>query len=277
MPEHVLALPPRWEKDIDCGWVVFKSGNDDIRGYFAKPKGGRNLPAIVMSPENLGVIEHRQDVTRRLAKAGYAALTVDPYSRIGGQSPRGFTSHEERRIKATLATPDEQVVPDLQAAADYLAALPEVDSERIGAIGYCSGGGQLYAWICGRSRNIKCAVVFYGAPTVRGNGRSDGKDLDRAVNGHKLQMPILVHHGDADKSVALSAGQRMVEALKKSDQSVEFHIYPGADHAFHDDSHPQYHENAAVESWRRTIEFFDRYLKTASAAALAPSDKQGRK
>ena len=277
MPEHVLALPPRWEKDLDCGWVVFKNGNDDIRGYFAKPKDGRNLPAIVMSPENLGVIEHRQDVTRRLAKAGYAALTVDPYSRIGGQSPRDFTSHEERRIKATLATPDEQVVPDLQAAADYLAALPEVDSDRIGAIGYCSGGGQLYAWICGRSRNIKCAVVYYGAPIVRGNGRADGKDLDRALNGHKLQMPILVHHGDADKSVALSAGQHMVEALKKSGQPVEFYIYAGADHAFHDDSHPQYHEKAAVESWRRTLAFFDGYLKSPSATAPAPSDKQGRK
>jgi carboxymethylenebutenolidase len=276
MPEHVLALPPRWEKDLDCGWVVFKSGKDDIRGYFAKPNDGRNLPAIVMSPENLGVIEHRQDVTRRLAKAGYAALTVDPYSRIGGQSPRDFTSHEERRIKATLATPDEQVVPDLQAAADYLAALPEVDSDRIGAIGYCSGGGQLYAWICGRSRNVKCAVVYYGAPMVRGNGRADGKDLDRALDGHKLQMPILVHHGDADKSVALSAGQHMVEALKKSGQPVEFYIYPGADHAFHDDSHPQYHETAALESWHRTLAFFDRYLKAPSTAAAAP-DKQGRK
>jgi carboxymethylenebutenolidase len=265
MPEHVLALPPKWEKDLDCGWVVFKSGKDEIRGYFAKPKGGRDLPAIVMCPENLGVIEHRQDVTRRLAKEGYAALTVDPYSRIGGQSPRDFASPEERRIKATLATPDEQVVPDLQAAADYMAALPEIDANRIGAIGYCSGGGQLYAWICGRSRNIKCAVVFYGAPMVRGNGRRDGKDLDRAADGQKLQMPVLIHHGDADKSVALSAAQRMVDALQKSDQPVEFVIYPGADHAYHDDSHPQYHETAAVESWRRTLEFFRRYLKPAKS------------
>jgi len=266
MPEHILPLPPKWEKDVDCGWVVFKSGKDDIRGYFAKPKGGTNLPAIVMSPENLGVIEHRQDVTRRLAKAGYAALTLDPYSRIGGQSPRDFKSHEERRIKATLATPDEQTVPDLQACADYLASLPEVDKSRIGAIGYCSGGGQLYAWICGRSRGLKCAVVFYGAPVVRGNARADGKDLDRAADGAKLQVPILIHHGDADRSVALDEAKRMVEALKKSGQPLEFHIYQGADHAYHDDSHPQYHAEASEKSWKRTIEFFDSYLKTAPAA-----------
>lgn len=52
MPEHILPLPPKWEKDLDCGWVVFKSGEDDIRGYFAKPKGRSGLPGLVMAPEN---------------------------------------------------------------------------------------------------------------------------------------------------------------------------------------------------------------------------------
>src|ERR1700722_11732941 len=104
MPEaYIIPLPPRWERDLDCGWVEFKSGKDDIRGYLAKPKGKRNLPGIVMVHENLGVIEHRQDVTRRLAKAGYATLTVDLYSRLGGWSPRDFTTPEERRNKAFKA------------------------------------------------------------------------------------------------------------------------------------------------------------------------------
>ena len=268
MPEHILPLPPKWEKDIDCGWVVFKSGEDDIRGYYAKPKGARNLPAMVMSPENLGVIEHRQDVTRRLAKAGYAVLTVDPYSRIGGQSPRDFKSPDERRLKAFLATPDEQCVRDLQAACDYLAGLPEVDRDRIGGIGYCSGGGTLYAWICGRSRNVKAAVVFYGAPTVQAQARADGRVLDRAENAQKLQCPLLVHHGEVDRAVKLDEAKRMVEALKKSGQPVEFDIYPGADHAYHDDSHPNYHAEAAALSWRRTLEFLARYLSTSASRGL---------
>jgi carboxymethylenebutenolidase len=260
MPEHILPLPPKWEKDLDCGWIVFESGKDDIRGYFAKPKGRTGLPAIVMAPENLGVIEHRQDVTRRLAKAGYAVLTVDPYSRIGGQSPRDFKTPEERRLKAFLATPDEQYVPDLQAACDYLAGLPEVDRDHIGAIGYCSGGGTLYAWICGRSHGLKAAVVFYGAPTVQAEARADGKLLDRTQNGQKLQCPVLVHHGEADRAVKLEEAKRMVEALKKSGQPVEFYVYPGADHAYHDDSHPNHHAAAAELSWQRTLEFFARHL-----------------
>jgi carboxymethylenebutenolidase len=261
MPEHILPVPPRWEKDLEYGWVTFKRGNDELRGYFAKPKDGTNLPGIVMAPENLGIIEHRQDVTRRLAKAGYACITVDPYSRIGGQSPRDFKDATERRIKASLATPDEQFVPDLQAAADWMAARSDVDGNRIGAIGYCSGGGTTYGWVLGQSRNIKCTVIFYGAPKSRGNGRPDGKDLDRTKNGSKLQTPILVHHGDADKSVALDDAKEMVAALKTSAQPVEFHIYPGADHAYHDDTHPQYHESASTESWARTLAFFDKHLK----------------
>ena len=267
MPEHILPLPPRWERDLHCGWVEFKSGREVIRGYVARPKGGSNLPAIVMSPENLGVIEHRQDVTRRLAKAGYAALTVDPYSRIGGISPRDFKSHEERRNKASLQTQDEQFVPDLQAGADYLAALPAVDADRIGCIGYCSGGGSAYAWVCGQSRNLKAAVVFYGAPTVAPEARRDGKLLDRAASGHKLQCPILIHHGDNDRAVPLAEGKRMVEALKTSAQPVEFHVYGGADHAYHDDSHPNYHADASRESWTRTLEFLGRYLRPKAMAA----------
>jgi carboxymethylenebutenolidase len=115
--------------------------------------------------------------------------------------------------------------------------------------------------VCGRSRNIKAAVVYYGAPRVQAEARPDGKPLDRAADGAKLQCPILVHHGEADRSVPLEAAKAMVEALKKSGQSVEFHTYPGADHAYHDDSHPQYHADASTLSWKRTLEFFGRFLK----------------
>jgi carboxymethylenebutenolidase len=71
---------------------------------------------------------------------------------------------------------------------------------------------------------------------------------------------MLVHHGEADRSVPLEAAKAMVEALKESGQHVELHTYPGADHAYHDDSHPQYHADASAVSWKRTLEFFGRFL-----------------
>lgn len=266
MPEHILPLPPRWERDLDYGWVVFKSGNDDIRGYFAKPKQGKNLPAIVMLHENLGIIEHRQDVTRRLAKAGFVALTVDLYSRIGGQSPRDFKTPQERRIKASLANPDEQGVGDSEAACRFLESMDEVNASRIGAVGYCSGGGTLYSWVCGNSTNIKAAVAFYGTVVTGADSRADGKPLDRADKAHLLQCSIQIHHGDADRSVNVSESHRMVAALKKSAQPVEAYTYSGADHAYHDDTHPQHHIEASGQSWSRTLDFLGRYLNTPPLA-----------
>ncbi|HEV8015765.1 MAG TPA: dienelactone hydrolase family protein [Stellaceae bacterium] len=260
---YIIPLPPRWERDLDCGWVEFKSGRDDIRGYLAKPKGKRNLPGIIMIHENLGVIEHRQDVTRRLAKAGYAVLTVDLYSRIGGQSPRDFTTPEERRIKAFRAMPDEQVVPDLEAGCRYLEALDSVDGKRIGTVGYCSGGGLLYGWVLGKSTNVKCAVVYYGTTAMRPETRPDGKPLERLPQALKLQCPIQVHQGEADRMI--DGVRAMIEGLKQSGRTVEFFTYPGADHAYDDDTHPAYHAAASKLSWSRAIEFLGRHLGSASA------------
>jgi carboxymethylenebutenolidase len=269
MPEHILPLPPRWERDLDCGWIEYKSGADDIRGYLAKPKRSGRLPGLVMLHENLGVIEHRQDVTRRLAKAGFVAITVDLYSRIGGISPRDFKTPQERRIKASLANPDEQGVRDAEATCRYLESMDEVDRDRIGAVGYCSGGGTLYSWLCGHSTNIKAAVCFYGTVVTDAQSRADGKPLDRAEKAHLLQCPIQIHHGDADRAVDISESRRMVAALKNSGQPVEAHIYAGADHAYHDDTHPHHHADASVLSWTRTIDFLNRHVTSAPAVRAA--------
>jgi carboxymethylenebutenolidase len=102
---------------------------------------------------------------------------------------------------------------------------------------------------------------------VQAQARPDGKALDRAANAHRLQCPLLVHHGDADRAVKLDEARRMVEALKKSGQPVEFHIYSAADHAYHDDSHPNHHPEAAALSWERTLEFLARYLSAPTRRA----------
>lgn len=259
MPEaYIIPLPPKWERDLDCGWVEFNSGRDDIRGYLAKPKAKRNLPGIIMIHENLGVIEHRQDVTRRLAKLGYAVLTVDLYSRIGGQSPRDFTTPEERRVKAFRAMPDEQVIPDLEAGSRYLESLAEVDATRIGTVGYCSGGGLLYGWVLGNSTNVRCAVVYYGTVSMPPEARPDGKPLQRITQANGLQCPIQIHQGETDRLIG-GAGA-MAAALKATTHPVEFYTYPGADHAYDDNTHPAFNVDASKRSWSHMVEFFGRYL-----------------
>jgi carboxymethylenebutenolidase len=260
-------LPPRWNRNIRHGWVEFKSGADDIRGYLARPRAAAKAPAIVLVHENIGVIPHRREVTRKLAEAGFGALTVDLYSRVGGQPPQDFKSPEERRQKAFLAANDEQAIGDLEAGCRYLKSLEGVDGARIGALGYCMGGGTLFAWMCGANQSVKAAVVYYGTANVAASSRPDGKALSRLAAASKLQVPLQVHHGEADQAVPFADAKALVEAIKKSGQPVEFFSYPGANHAFEDDTHPNYHAEATAKAWERMLAFFGRHLGTRKAAA----------
>ena len=265
---YVPPLPPKWNKKVEHHWVEFPGGNGDlIRGYFASPREVRGGPAVVLVHENLGIIPRRREAVRAFAEEGFTTLAVDLYSRIGGQPPQDYKTPEERRIKAFKATFDEQAVPDLEAGCAYLRTLPQVDASRIGALGYCSGGGTLYAWVCGNNKSLKCAVVYYGSVELGGASRPDGKDLNRMLTAPKLQVPLQVHQGDADKAVPLDKAKAMVAELKKSGQPVEFFEYAGADHAYEDATHPNHHKDAFAHTWTRTLEFLRRHLGEAKRAA----------
>lgn len=264
-PGWSMPLPPAWDRNVESGWVEFKSGKDDIRGYFARPKRAKNLPAIITVHENLGIIEHRQDVTRRIAEAGFASLTVDLYSRIGGRPPQDFKSAEERRSKAFLATADEQAIPDLESACRYLEQNGVDDVGRVGAIGYCMGGGTMLAWIFGQTTRIKAAVAFYPTVIVPGAWRPDGKPLSRAAEAAKLTCPLQVHFGEVDEAVKSADQGLLEEALKLAPYPVEFYRYPETNHAFHDDTHPNFMKASAQLAWQRSMQFLSKYLKNVNA------------
>ncbi len=265
---YVPPLPPVWNRRIVHHWVEFPGGNGDtIRGYLAKPRDAKAGPAVVLVHENLGLIPRRREVTRAFADEGFTTLAVDLYSRIGGRPPQDFKTPEERRIKAFRATFDEQAIPDLEAGCAWLKTLPEVDPARIGAVGYCSGGGTLYGWVCGNNRSLKCAVVYYGSVSVGAVSRPDGKDLSRLAVAARLSIPLQVHHGAADQAVALDKAKEMVAALKTSGQPVAFFEYAGANHAYEDDTHPNHHKDATEQTWTRAIEFLRGHLGDARRAA----------
>ncbi|MED7931527.1 dienelactone hydrolase family protein [Nonomuraea sp. LP-02] len=245
--------------DVRAAWVTFPSAGEEIRGYLARPAGDGRPPAVIMAHENLGVTAHRQAVTELFGAAGFACLTVDLYSRIGGRPPQDYTTPDERRAKAFLAARDEQAVPDLDAGLDYLAGRGDVDTTRAAAVGFCLGGGLVLAWATMTDR-LSCAVPLYGLPELPPSYSPTGATRSRIEIADQVRCPVQAHFGGADEVIPLDQVARLEEALKLSGEHVEVHVYEGAGHAYHDDTHPNHHPEAARQTWDRTMAFLKAYL-----------------
>ncbi|MFI0370648.1 dienelactone hydrolase family protein [Actinomadura sp. 1N219] len=246
----------------DAAWTTFPAGSDEIRGYLALPSrrpGDVLPPVIVMAHENLGVTAHRERVTERFADEGFACLTVDLYSRIGGRPPQDYTTPEERRAKAFLAARDEQALPDLEAGLDHLAGRDDVDASRAAVVGFCLGGGLAIAWAT-RTDRLACAVPLYGLPELPPAYSPTGRVRSRIDVAGGVRCPVQAHFGGADEVIPLDQVARLGDALEESGHETEVHVYDGAGHAYHDDTHPNHHPEAARLTWERTLAFLRKHL-----------------
>jgi carboxymethylenebutenolidase len=241
-------------------WVEYSSQGARIRGYLALPDAAGVWPTVIMVHENPGLTEHRQEVTRRLAREGYAVLTPNLWSRLGGKAPSGATE-EERRRNIAVNSPDEQVFSDIMQGYALLRERPAADTRRIGLMGICMGGSKGFYAAC-RSPAFRCFVDFYGAIsrveyTPNGEERRSYLPLAR-----DLACPIQYHVGDQDPVCPMDEVELLREELAIHGKPAEFYVYPGAVHAFHDDTLPQrYHPEAAALAWERGLEFYRRYLQ----------------
>src|SRR5438309_10611076 len=122
------------DTSIRTEWVAYPGDGVEVRAYLAHPEGAGPWPGVVMIHENPGLTVHRQEVTRLLAAEGYAVLTPNLFSRIGGEAPGGADDHE-RHLKIGLAVPDEQVFGDLVRGHDYVLERPSIARRPMGLIG----------------------------------------------------------------------------------------------------------------------------------------------
>ena len=216
-----------------------------IGAYLTRPKGGGSFPAVVVLHENRGLVDHIRDVARRLAKAGYVALAPDLLSRQGGTG--SFASPAEA-IEGIRKVDEEVVTKDLTGGINYLKGQNYVRANKIGVVGFCWSGGQA-TLILTRNRDLAAGVVYYGR---------NPNDLDDVKN---ITAPVLANYGEKDERITAKVPE-LVEAMKKHGKSFEYKIYPGAQHAFNNDTNPQrYDAEAAKDAWNRTLEFFKRHLQ----------------
>ena len=212
-----------------------------LLGYLARPGGEGSAPVVLVCHENRGLTEHIKDVTRRVAKAGYVGLAVDLLSRQGGAA-----SLSSEEIPGALGNIEPgQFVLDFLSGWRYLQDQAFAQAERVGMVGFCFGGGVTWRVATGMPE-LKAAVPFYGPhPPV--------EDVP------KINAAVLAIYGELDQRI--NQGIPAIEAaMQEQNKIYEKMIYPGADHAFHNDTGSRYNAEAAQDAWRRTLEWFGKYL-----------------
>jgi carboxymethylenebutenolidase len=221
-------------------------------GHLVRPDGGPH-PGIVMIHDVWGLAEHTRDLAGRLAREGFAVLAVDLYRRKG--------KVEIRDPGAWIRDlSDAQVLADVQAAADFLAQ-GAASGRKLGVTGFCMGG--MYALLAACScEGLAAAVPFYGMLSYRGEmleGKPGRAPLDAVA---ELRCPLLAFFGEQDPFIPLTQVELLEERLKGVEPASEVVVYPGAGHAFMNDTRPDAHRpGAAADAWTRTVTFFREQLE----------------
>jgi carboxymethylenebutenolidase len=228
-------MPRHWVETREVTTGELKAG-----GYLALPEGSGPHPGVVVIHEAYGLNDQIKDVARRFAQAGYAALGVDLF---GGRNRAVCMA----RFMAGMlgGSVDRFGVADLKQSLTYLGALPEVDSQRVGAIGFCMGGSFAIAWACTDSR-LKAIAPFYSV---------NPRPLQTAIS---RICPVVGSYPGNDFTAR--GGRALGQALTKQGIAHDIKIYPGARHSFFNDARPVYDRAASEDAWNRVLAFFGEKL-----------------
>lgn len=230
--------------DIRETTIQYPGDGVTLMAYVAAPVTKEKRPAIIIVQEWWGLVEHIKDIARRFAREGYFAIAPDLYSRLGHVVTTD--SHEAGAFMNRLA--QEDGLKDLQATVTYLKTVPEVDAARLGVTGFCMGGFYALMLPCLTS-DIKAAVPFYGQVP----------NPDTPLR--KLGCPVLYFYGEDDGWITKADVQRLAAALKTYQKPGEIKTYPGATHAFFNDTRQEVYKAAeAKDAWAKTVAFFKQHL-----------------
>ena len=220
--------------------ITYPAHTGQMNAHFARPKGEKKYPGVIVIHENRGLDPHHEDVARRVALEGFLAVAPDASSPLGG-TPEDVD--EARTLMRKLDGPS--TIKNFAAAVQYLKTHPK-STGKVGCMGFCWGGGMTNQ-VAVNAPDLTAAVPFYGSQPAE-------EDVS------KIKASLLCHYGGLDKRI--NAGIEAFEAaLKEASIDYKMFVYEGAGHAFFNDTGSRYHKEAAVLAWKRTIEFFNRKLK----------------
>ena len=243
-PNYAWAqqVPPD-DKRIKVGYETVQSpeGNGSIKGYLARPAKSGKLPVVLVIHENRGLNPYIEDVARRLALANFIAFAPDGLTSVGG-----YPGSDEKGAEAFRKVDGKKMTEDFVAAAKWLKARSD-STGKLGAVGFCFGGGMVNQLAVRLGPDLNAGVAFYGR-------QASVDDVP------KISAPLLLQYAGNDQRI--NEGIAAYEAALKANNKVhQVHMYEGKQHGFHNDTTPRYDEEAAKLAWTRTLEFFNKHLR----------------
>jgi carboxymethylenebutenolidase len=253
MPNYALGQQvSRTDDRIKTSYETVPSpkGNGSIKGYLVRPVSAdtrsesvTKLPGILVVHENRGLNPHIEDIARRFALANFMAFAPDGLTSLGG-----YPGDDYKGGQMFNKIDREKMLEDMVAAAVWLKSRPDCTG-KIGATGFCYGGWVSNALAVHLGPDLAAAAPFYGGPPEAG-------DVP------KIRAAILVHHGELDTRLA-ATWPAYDKALSDAHVPHEGYIYPGAGHGFNCDATPERYNKAAADlAWQRTIDWFNKYVRS---------------
>lgn len=227
--------------EINTSTVKYKSGDEDVSSFLALPSGNGPFPVIILIHEWWGLNDWVKSNAYRFSEKGYVSLAIDLYRGKVATTPD--LAHELMR-----GVPEDRVERDLLAAVNYLRARKDVNPKRIGAIGWCMGGGYSLS-LALKQADLTSAVICYGRLAT-----------DKAAMS-KIGASILGVFGGQDRGIPVEGVRQFENSLKELGKKVETHIYNEAGHAFMNPNNKGgYREADAKDAWMKIDSFFERTL-----------------
>ena len=236
-------------------WESIKVDGADMRLYVSVPSEAGPFPAVVVIQHQGGVDDFVEEMTQRVASAGYAAVAPDLYHRDGPDCKDDGPTRRARPL-------DVNVIKDVNATVDFLRGHRSVDAERLGIVGFCMGGRVAYL-MAAVNPHFKAAVDYYGGNIMVPWGEGPAP-IDRTA---EIYCPLLGLFGEDDANPSPADMRKLDAELTRHGKVHEFHSYPGAGHAFMNRRGERYRADADRDSWPKTLAFFAKHLTRATVAA----------
>ena len=230
-------------------WETITVDNSPMRLYLSQPEPNVSRPAILVIQNQDGVREFTQEMTRRVAQAGYFAIAPELYHREG--EPK--TPEQTASIKQSRR--DTNVINDIEATINFLRGCANANTGKMGIVGFCMGG-RIAFLMAATSKSFKAAVDFYGGGVYSKWGDRPAP-AELAAN---VSCPVQGHFGELDKNPPPDEMRWLDAELTKLGSEHQFFFYANAPHGFNRKGWHGYRPEADTASWARTLEFFGKHL-----------------